>query len=385
MRILQVSNLVSHHQLPLARQLACAVGENNFRFASVGLPDPERARLGWNCETPESWVLKPAESDFDRAQFEHWWNKADIVLCGERILDSMADRLKREQICFYMSERWWKPPLGLARLLHPSFLRMAFDFSKMAKSPFFHYLPIGPYAEADMGKLVNFGERSWRWGYFTELPDELSETKVENDKKIKILWAGRMLRLKRVDTLIRAVAEAERLGGIGIFELTLIGNGPERASLDRMAKKLLPNLNFRFLDPIPAKQVHTVMADHDVYVLPSNSYEGWGAVINEAMSSGCTVVASSSTGAASAMIQHGINGLLFSPGDWKSLARHLLSLADSIDLRTELSRNALSDLKEFWSPQVASDRFVNVCNALLSKSNSPNYSFGPMSRSWKPK
>ncbi len=379
MRILQVSNIVSHHQLPLARALVEIVGEDNFRFCAMQVPDPERERLGWNNSIDEPWILRAGERECDRVQFEKWWVNADIVLCGERLFDKMSERVLEGKLCFYMSERWWKPPIGMARLLHPRFLKMSIEFLKVSKYSKFHYLPVGPYAEKDISVLTNLKDRMWKWGYFTELPSpgRFFNNRINNDS-IKILWAGRMLDWKKVDTIIKATAELNR--NRVLFELTLIGEGPERTRLEKMASELLVDKTFFFRDPVPASQVMQIMSQHDVYVLSSSAYEGWGAVINEAMACGCAVVASRETGAGAAIINDGENGLLFRPGDWRGLSKILGQLADRFEWRQSISYMGQRTIEEIWSPRVVAARFCSVSAALLSNRDVPFYSLGPMSR-----
>lgn len=376
-RILQVTNIVSHHQLPVARSLAAMVGEQNFRFAALDPPDPTRLHLGWSNADIAPWILRAGEYEPDYFEFERWWDEADVVLCGERRFSRMANRLSHGQLCFYMSERWWKPPIGMARMLSPRFARMAGQFRQLAQNPAFHYLPIGPFASQDIEKLASFEARKWRWGYFTEPPFFIARSRA-HVPPLKVLWIGRMLAWKQVDTLIRAVADAAK-GGANIT-LTVIGDGPERSQLERLAEKLLNPFEYVFRKPISSEGVLKVMSEHDVYVLPSSAYEGWGAVINEAMSCGCAVSASKLAGAAAAMIEHNLNGLLFKPGDWRELSRQLKRLANDEMLRLRLGKAAHDTIENEWSPQHAAERFTSVIDALLCNRQIPSYKTGPMSR-----
>ncbi len=373
MRVLQVSNLVSHHQLPLAREIAKAVGEANFRFVATAAPDAERARLGWANQVEESWILRAGERVEDQHSFEQWWDSADVVICGDRRFARMADRISRGQLNFYASERWWKPPLGIARMLSPGFRRMVRQFREVSRDPLFHYLPMGPYASSDISRVVNLSGRIWHWGYFTEVPS-ISPPVQERKGLLKVLWVGRMLDWKRVDTLLRALSLVSQQGVA--FELTLIGDGPERKRLEALAARLIPG-NYVFRDPVLASQVPGVMNAHHVYVLPSSAYEGWGAVVNEAMAYGCALVASNAAGASAAMIDDKVNGLLFAPGDWRGLAERLSMLANNESLRQQLARNAQGAM-DIWAPKVAAHRFLTVSDALLTKRSVPEYVSGPM-------
>ena len=377
MRILQVTNIISHHQLPLARQLASKVGPENFRFAVTEPPHAEREKLGWNSQVNEPWILRAGEHEEDRKEFEKWWDDADVVLCGERRFNQMQDRLDSGKLTFYMSERWWKPPMGIARLLHPRFALMTLQFLKLTPSPLFHYLPIGFFAEMDMKRIAKFKGGIWQWGYLTE-PVNSPQIFPRQGDKLKIMWAGRMLAWKCVDTLIKAFARLQQQ--YSDVSLTLIGDGAERIGLEKLAKDLLMTGSYEFLPSVSAPKVIELMQQHHVYVLPSNSYEGWGAVINEAMSAGCTVIASDVTGAAKTMIKHHHNGLLFQPGNWQMLSDHLILLAKNNSIRQQLALQGLATITDYWSPAVAAERFISVSEALMLKHDIPKFDNGPMTR-----
>jgi hypothetical protein len=375
MRLLHVTNLVCHLQLPLARCLASELGEGNFRFAATEPPMAERVKLGWDADESEQWLLRAGENEAHRAEFEQWWDEADVVIAGYRNVVRLADRVRRGKLTFYMSERWWKPPIGMARLLHPRFAWMTYRFCRLAQSPYFHFLPMGGYATTDMRRLTSFHGRTWDWGYFMALPDPLPPC-CERDGRFRILWAGRMLAWKRVDTLIRAFALLLRQSPKAL--LTLIGIGPCREKLGQLAGKLGISGNVDFYPSMPVSQVRQQMRDAHVYVLPSNGYEGWGAVLNEAMSEGCAIVASEAAGGAKTMLRHGKNGLLFTSGDYRQLGDLLAQLSANEPLRRRLAEAGQRTIVESWSPEVAAERFLAVSDSMLTKKPLPVYTTGPM-------
>ena len=375
LRILQVTNIVSPHQLPLAHCLVCRLGGNNFRFVATDPPLLERAKLGWNTQAAEPWILRAGEKESDRAAYEKWWDEADVVIAGNRDVPKIADRVRQGKLTFYMSERWWKPPLGIARLLHPRFAWMAYRFARLTRMPNFHYLPMGGYAAGDMRRIASFQERIWDWGYFTAMPDPLPPC-LKREGAFRVLWAGRMLAWKRVDTLIRAFGKL--LSKAPDCRLTLIGQGPCRSALEALVQKLGISGSVDFRDSVPASEVRLWMRKAHVYVLPSNGYEGWGAVVNEAMSEGCPVVASEAVGAAKSMIRHGENGLLFKPGDHVRLSDLLLQLNTDESLRFRFANAGQQTIAQFWSPKIAAERFLCVCESIQKNNPPPKYGFGPM-------
>ncbi|MDM1722265.1 glycosyltransferase family 4 protein [Acinetobacter towneri] len=379
MKILQVTNIVSHHQLPLARELYNLVGEDNFLFVATEALDQERLKNGWQGEYTEKWIINPNNSIEEKEKFDKFWDEADVVLCGVRLISRMQQRVDNKKLCFYMSERWWKPPVGILRLCHPEYLKMVLNFRRLSKSPYFHYLPTGPFAAKDMALVTSMSERVWQWGYFTEIPNlthNISE--VVNSKTVSVLWVGRMLKWKNVDLLIKVLARLKNEGKD--FKLTLVGDGPERERLQKLADKLLGDQYYTIQNFIPAAEVPILMAKHEIYVLPSNAYEGWGAVINEAMSVGCAVVASDKTGAGAAMIEHGLNGMLFKSGSVDSLYECLNELINIKSLRDDLGMRARSTFIEHWNPRVVAQRFINLSSDLMNCREVVDCSHGPLSK-----
>jgi glycosyltransferase involved in cell wall biosynthesis len=380
MKMLLVCNMVSPHQLPLARELAVRVGAKNFLFAATGDISADRAALGWEARGLEPWVVQSNKASGGGELVRDWLNVADVVLTGDRTLPGAALRNASHRLTFYMSERWWKPPLGVARVLHPRFALMAIRFGWLAQSPWLHFLPIGGYAARDIRRIAKFPQRMWAWGYFPSLPESIPET-LERPREFRILWAGRMLHCKRVDSLLQAFALLLRIARQA--RLVLIGDGPSRESLVRLAESLGIANEVQFMASMPAAKVREQMRGSHVYVLPSNGYEGWGAVLNEAMSEGCAVVASEAAGAAKAMITHGENGLLFRTGDCRQLGTLLAGLYSDEPLRRRLAQAGQRAILECWSPRVAAERFLSVCDALLSKRPVPSFSNGPMAPAWE--
>jgi glycosyltransferase involved in cell wall biosynthesis len=337
----------------------------------------ERVKLGWDMQESEPWILRAGENEADRAEFERRWDEADVVIAGCRNVARLSGRVRQGKLTFYMSERWWKPPIGMARLLHPRFAWMAAHFCRLAQLPCFHYLPMGGYAATDMRGIAPFQGRLWNWGYFTAVPNPLPPC-LERDGTLRILWAGRMLPWKRVDTLLRAFALLLRQEPKA--RLTLIGGGPCRKKLEQLVRELAVCDHIDFHFSMPVSQVRQQMRNAHVYVLPSNGYEGWGAVLNEAMSEGCAVVASEEAGSAKTMLRHGENGLLFTVGDYQQLGNLLIQLNAEEPLRRRLAKGGQRTIVECWSPEVAAERFLAVSDALLSKQPIPSYPGGPMAR-----
>jgi glycosyltransferase involved in cell wall biosynthesis len=148
---------------------------------------------------------------------------------------------------------------------------------------------------------------------------------------LRVLFVGQMRGYKGVDRLIRAV------GGRSEIELTLIGNGPQRAEFETLAADLGAD-NVRFLGRVSDEVLHDAYDRNDVVVLPSvTQAEAYGLVTLEGMAAGCVPVVSDLPGVRD--LADGV-GLVVPPRDVVALREALLSLAADGSRRKELGRLA---------------------------------------------
>ena len=128
--------------------------------------------------------------------------------------------------------------------------------------------------------------------------------------------------------------------------LTLVGDGPERIRLERLARELPVS----FLPPQPIDSIRPIMRKHDVYVLSSDAGEGWGAALNEALEEGMYVLGTYEAGASATLLHESD---LFHSGDSSRLGQLLARCA--MDKRSgKLQRQGMGE----WSVAYAADFLV---------------------------
>lgn len=367
--------------IPLSNAIINSVGSDNFKYAVLQQKEDFRIKMGFDSDNEnEEWVIRAYKNEKSYKEFVKWFYEADVVLFSDRTLFKMANRrINKNKLTFYFSERWWKPPIGKWRLLHPKLLNFAIKLRRLSKNSNFHYLAQGGYAARDLSTIAKFEERIWNWGYFTDIIENTSVTKpiIKKDHaKINILWCGRFLKLKRVDTLIKAYALT--IKNYPQCHLTLIGDGIEKESLERLANKYLPDWSYDFVPSQSPKIIREAMNSSDIYVLTSNGYEGWGAVLNEAMTESCAVISSIESGAGKSLISDMKNGILFNSGNYYQLSDKLSIIINDKEFMQELKYRGKETMNNLWSPAVAADRLLKICHALLSKGKVPVYKSGPM-------
>jgi glycosyltransferase involved in cell wall biosynthesis len=377
MKILFVAENINHHIIPLAESLVGQLNEENFRFAVLKPIEEYRIKMGFNVDDDDkSWVINMDDEE-NIIEFNEWFEEADVVFFSSRTLfEKVRTRLQQNKLTFYFSERWWKPNIGKWRLLHPQYIKLALILRNLSRYSKFHYLAQGGYAVTDIHFFTKFNDRIWNFGYFTD--DKGMPLISREPNKVSVLWCGRMLDWKRVDVLVKAFAEV-----IKVFpqcHLALVGDGDEKEKLQILAKKILPQGSYTFFASQPINIVREMMSSSDIYVLPSNGYEGWGAVVNEAMSESCAVIATEDSGAGKSIIEDGVNGFLFKSGDWKTLSYTINKLIVDQKLRSKIQFNAKKSINEIWSPKVGAERLIAVCDAILNDKEKIKFDKGPFLR-----
>jgi glycosyltransferase involved in cell wall biosynthesis len=117
-----------------------------------------------------------------------------------------------------------------------------------------------------------------------------------------------------------------------------------------------------------------------VFVFTSNRMEGWGAVVNEAMSGACAVVASHAVGSVPFLISDGVNGVVYESGKVVSLTESVAALLDAPDKAETLGRSAHDTLVGEWNAESAAARLLTLAEHLLRGDESFAFDDGPCSR-----
>jgi len=151
-----------------------------------------------------------------------------------------------------------------------------------------------------------------------------------------ILSVGNLIPTKGQDVLLRAFANVH--GKFPGIRCDIIGDGPEKSKLERLARDLGIFSKVRFLGRRTRDQVADAMRRCSIFALPS-SYEGLGCVYLEAMSAQKPVIACRGQGI-DEIIRHGHNGWLVNPNDAEDLATALTMVLRDASLRNQLGEHA---------------------------------------------
>jgi glycosyltransferase involved in cell wall biosynthesis len=178
-------------------------------------------------------------------------------------------------------------------------------------------LAIGADAPAWMRATSGLGRQVYPFAYFLPATHEPVPDSVAADGLPRITYVGQLIRRKRVDLLLQACAIACR----GRARLHIVGDGPEKAALQRLAQTLGISDAVTFHGVISLARVRAFLLDADCLVLPSD-HDGWGAVVSESLLCGVPTIVSDAVGARE-IVQCSGNGGVFAAGNAADLGRLL--------------------------------------------------------------
>jgi glycosyltransferase involved in cell wall biosynthesis len=146
-----------------------------------------------------------------------------------------------------------------------------------------------------------------------------------------MLYVGRLVPAKGVDTLIRAFGKTGGGGG-DVPQLLLVGDGEQRAELVSLTAELGLTERVVFAGSRSWSELPTLYGVADLFVLPSR-FEPWGAVVSEAIACGLPVVVTNRVGCGPDLVHPDENGWIVPADDVEALASVLrLALADPVEL-----------------------------------------------------
>ena len=234
------------------------------------------------------------------------------------------------------------------------------------------------YTASDYALHGAFIGKSYRWGYFPETKEYDIYQLNARKNPTKLLWCGRFLDWKHPEV---ALAIAKRLKEKGYsFELKLIGNGPMEAELKQRVLEDGLSACVRFLGVMSTDAVREQMESAGIYLFTSDFHEGWGAVLNEAMNSGCAVVSSHAIGSVPFLIKHGENGLIYHNGNTDELYGQIKSLLDHPEQQRQLGVNAYQTIHQMWNAKNAAQRLLALVEQIQLRGQCDLYEEGPCSR-----
>jgi glycosyltransferase involved in cell wall biosynthesis len=178
----------------------------------------------------------------------------------------------------------------------------------------------------------------------------------------RILSVGNLIPTKDHALLLRAFARVQ--GALPQSELEIIGDGPERGRLERLARDLAIRSRVKFRGRQDRRTVAQAMQNCAVFALPSR-YEGLGCVYLEAMACAKPVIGCAGQGI-NEVIQDGQNGMLVPAGDESTLSDRLRTLLQNAGMRSRLGIAARQTVLQSYTLDHQAGRLADIYRECLA-------------------
>lgn len=383
MRVTFLSNYINHHQIPFSNTCYKLLGED-YRFIQTVPMEQERINMGWSQageKLPYVCRLYEEEERCVKLIME-----SDVLLAGwSQREDLVQERLNAGKLTVRISERIYRE--GQWKVLSPRGLIHKYREHIRYRNQPAYLLCAGAYVPSDFHLIGAYPDKMFKWGYFPETrhytEEELDGIKGDEKVLTNIVWAGRFIPLKHPEYMLRLGAALKgkemrsRMGNRRIH-IHMVGGG-------EMEEELRKSCQTQGLEEImifhgfkSPEETRDIMAKCHIAVFTSNHLEGWGAVVNEEMNSGCAVVANIQAGAVPYLIRQKENGMVYPDNDYKEMEKAVRYLLDHPGERKMMGRRAYWTIVNSWNGENGAKELIRMLEGLLKGKAEPAAE-GPLS------
>lgn len=195
----------------------------------------------------------------------------------------------------------------------------------------------------------------------TRKKDSLPARGDEYDGKPKVLFVGRLQKRKRVDNLIKACSQ---LPDEIKPDLRIVGDGPVKAELIDLAKKIYPETYFP--GALFGDELEQQFLDADIFVLPGTG----GLAVQQAMAYGLPVIVEEGDGTQTDLIRD-VNGWILPQNDIQGLKQILERALSDVELLRLMGGESFKIVSEEINIENMADVFVDVFSEVLNAPRQP--------------
>ena len=356
-----VSNYINHHQLPFCEALYKRLGKG-FVFIQTMPMEAERVEMGWSVDVDEiPYVMCLYRDEYECLKRIM---ESDVVLFGwTGREDIVTPRLQSGKATLRVSERLYRE--GQWKVVSPRGLVAKYREHIRYRNEKICMLCAGAYAASDFHLIGAYPDKLFKWGYFTRLriySEETFSSMKPKEGPLQIVWAGRFIPLKNPEYMVR-LGKALRTKGCA-FHVHMLGGGELEPVVKRETEQEGLSDFFTFYGYTRPEQVRDVMEKCHIHLFTSNHLEGWGAVVNEGMNSGCVEVVDARVGAAPYLIRHGENGLLYPNGSYDEMEKLVFDLFENWQERRYMGRAAYETIRDLWNAEYAAAALLRFTDRL---------------------
>lgn len=354
MKVTFVSNYINHHQIPVSNVLFEHLGDD-YTFVQTMPMEEERIKLGWNPKDVPQYVRFAYEEE---SFCKNLIMESDVVIWGGLEEEELLlPRLQAGKPVIRYSERLYKE--GQWKAISPRGLRKKYlDHTKYRKAPVY-LLCAGAFVASDFHIVRAYPDKMFRWGYFPECKEYDVDVLLAGKERTEVLWAARFIDWKHPEKVVE-IARLLKAKGKN-YHITMIGDGPLWEQTKQQVEENGLQEQVSLTGSKTPTEVREAMEKAAVFLMTSDRKEGWGAVMNEAMNSGCTVIADCMEGAALYLIEQGINGFYCKCPTPEYMTDLVVGLLEDHDKCSEMGRMAYATIADTWNAKVAAKRLLQMC------------------------
>lgn len=353
-----ISNYINHHQIPFCNAMYGLL-QGDFLFIQTEPMEQERINMGWQPQAAVPYLRKYYEAP-DSCQKIIDSCKA-VFFGGVEDEKYIVKRLQKGLPVIRYSERLYKT--GQWKAISPRGLMRKYKEHTKYRGRDVYMLCSGAYVPSDFHIVRAYPGKMLRWGYFPETRHYADiEAFMDNKQAGNILWAARFLDWKHPELPLKT---AKWLKDKGLrFHMDIIGGGEEEAEVRRLYEEYGLSDCVTLQGYKTPQEVRGFMERADIFLVTSDRNEGWGAVVNEAMNSGCGVIGNHMIGAVPFLVEHGRNGYVYQDGYEKQLYQLTERLLQDRALCRRLGKEAMQTILQEWNPENAALRMVEFCGKM---------------------
>lgn len=189
------------------------------------------------------------------------------------------------------------------------------------------------------------------------------DSKESSNHIISFIFVGQVIERKGIKTILEALRILEDYD-CGNFQVKIIGDGSQIGEYQLLAELYEIDHLIDWLGWQPYSSLGYFFEVSNVFVFPSFE-DCWGMAVLEAMAFGLPVLCS--TGAnVSEVVEEGVNGFLFAPDDYQSLAKNMKFLLDNPETVLKMSQASKQIIAELTS-ESAAQGFAQVVESLMGE------------------
>jgi glycosyltransferase involved in cell wall biosynthesis len=189
----------------------------------------------------------------------------------------------------------------------------------------------------------------------SQAPIALPDHRPETVDRLNVLFVGRLQARKRIDYLLKACAQLASKP-----RLVIIGEGPERESLESLAREIYPSAEF--IGARHGAELRPYFTEADLFVLPGTG----GLAVQEAMSYGLPVIVAQGDGTQDDLVRKE-NGWQIPPDHFEALLSKMKDALSDVARLRKMGEESYRIVKEEINIEKMVETFVRALNILTGK------------------